>query len=241
MYPILYQGHDLIIYSYPLFMGLGWGFAYQIYFGLMNPSVSRLKAQILFWGVFLSSWIGAKLFFLLTYPKDLSSIAGEMSFWMGGGFVFYGGLLGALIFLLIYRIWEPLREENFWPMLPALTFGHAVGRVGCLLAGCCFGTPTTLPWGIFLHGEHRHPTQILEILVLSLMGFVLLKSKKPKSELLVFYFVIYGLSRFGIEFLRGDIIRGEWFLLSPSQWISLALVILGLGLFYKIKHSRALA
>jgi phosphatidylglycerol---prolipoprotein diacylglyceryl transferase len=238
MYPIIYEGADLIIYSYPLFMGLGWGFAYQIFFSLTSSTATKLTSQALFWGIFLSSWIGAKILFLLTYPQDLSSYLGQFSFWLGGGFVFYGGLLGALMFLVVFAFFKPISLPDLWPMLPALTFGHAIGRIGCLLAGCCFGAPTSFFWGISLHGHVRHPTQILEMIILTLLGIFLLRSRRSKSYLLVFYFLTYGTARFGIEFLRGDDIRGHWPLLSPSQYISLILIMAAGLLAYKIKKSK---
>lgn len=241
MLPILYQSSDLVLYSYPLLMGLGWGIAYQIYFGLLPKSLSTFKGQILYWGIFLFAWLGAKVLFLLTLPKDVSdSLIGESSFWIGGGFVFYGGLLASLIFLLLFKCWEKNRTlEYFWPLVPATVFGHAIGRIGCFLAGCCYGSETSLPWGIHLHGAFRHPTQLLESLALFLFGTFLLRSKRSKFFLISSYFVFYGILRFGIELLRGDLIRGEWGLLSPSQWISLGLITLGLNL-YKLNKNRSL-
>ena len=143
MLPILYQSHDLILYSYPLLMGLGWGIAYQIYFALLEPSYPKIKAQILFWGIFVSAWIGSKVLFYLTTENLNQSLLMEASFWTGGGFVFYGGLISALIFVGLYKLLKfPISQQTLWSMLPALTIGHAIGRIGCLLAGCCFGKET---------------------------------------------------------------------------------------------------
>ena len=241
MLPILFQSNNLIIYSYPLLMGLGWGIAYQIYFGLLGESVPRKQGMFLYWGIFLSSWIGAKVLFYLTLPSGSESILTNSNFWLGGGFVFYGGLLGGMIFLLALLLLKfPLNTNNFWPVLPALTMGHAIGRIGCLLAGCCFGKETDFFWGIFLHGHYRHPTQLLEALFLFGMSFHLLKSKKPKAILLTQYFCAYGVQRFIIEMLRGDAIRGYWWALTPSQWISIFLVVLGvtLRIYYQKNPSK---
>jgi phosphatidylglycerol---prolipoprotein diacylglyceryl transferase len=238
MLPILYHGPDLIVYSYPLLMGLGWGVAYHFFFGLIPRSTSVVKAQFLFWGIFFFAWLGAKILFYLTLPPELAHVSlSELSFWTGGGFVFYGGLLGGLLFLLLYRMYFGLKADFLWPILPALTFGHAVGRVGCLLAGCCYGSPTSWIWGIFLHEHYRHPTQILEILGLTALGLYLLYSKKEKITLLAHYFISYGLLRFGIELLRGDEIRGSWGPLSPSQWISIALILMGSTFILRNKSS----
>jgi phosphatidylglycerol:prolipoprotein diacylglycerol transferase len=121
-------------------------------------------------------------------------------------------------------------------MLPAVTLGHAIGRVGCLLAGCCYGKETNMWWGIQLHGSHRHPTQILESLGLFLIALILIKTR-PSLKSFALYFIGYGVLRFGIEILRGDTIRGTWGILTPSQWISFGLIFLGIGimLIHKIK------
>lgn len=220
-------------------MGLGWGVAYQIYFSLISKKVSWKFAQLVYWGIFLSAWVGAKLFFYLTLPNHLSDdLISNLSFWMGGGFVFYGGLIGALIFLLVIRLLGfEINREVLWPILPALTFGHGIGRIGCFLAGCCYGSPTTLSWGVFMHGMYRHPTQLIEAGLLFMLGFYLLKSKHSIQWKLAFYFVSYGVIRFLNELLRGDSIRGEWGVLTPSQWISLLLVLMGIAIFsIKSRH-----
>lgn len=237
MLPILYQNRDLILYSYPLLMGLGWGIAYQVFFA--SADVKTKYAQILFWGIFISSWMGSKLFFYLTTESlNDQEILTQASFWTGGGFVFYGGFIFVMLFLAIYKLLRlPLNLNTLWAMLPAVTLGHAIGRIGCLLAGCCFGKETDLWWGIELHGAHRHPTQALESIGLLIISAFLLKSKRSLSSFAI-YFLGYGLLRFSIEVLRGDEIRGLWGLFTPSQWISLLLIVTGLILFIYNKFYR---
>jgi phosphatidylglycerol:prolipoprotein diacylglycerol transferase len=239
MLPILYQNHELILYSYPLMMGIGWGVAYQVFFSLSPVEQAHIKAQILFWGMFLSSWVGAKILFLITQPQHMNIIS-EVSFWTGGGFVFYGGFIGAALFCFIYnKAIVALTMPQIWPIFPALVFGHGLGRVGCFLAGCCFGKETDLWWGVFLHGSMRHPTQLIEAAGLILMGFYFLKSKKEKWILIARYFYFYGALRLLVESLRGDSIRGNWGLFTPSQWISIILIIVGTYLTLKPKKSMA--
>jgi phosphatidylglycerol:prolipoprotein diacylglycerol transferase len=234
MLPILFQSHNFIVYSYPLLMGVGWGVGYQLF--LSRATISHRSALILFWSLFLSSWVGAKLFFLLTAP-DVSSgeLSVSVSFWIGGGFVFYGGLIGAAAIYFIYRkLRLPMDQQTLAALVSALAMGHAIGRIGCFLAGCCFGEVTDAWWGIHQHGEFRHPTQLLESLGLFFISW-LVWSKKATS--LSLYLVTYGILRFGIEFLRGDIIRGSWGFLTPSQWISLFAVLVGLAFLNKPKIS----
>lgn len=233
MLPILFQSPDLIIYSYPLLMGLGWGVAYQLFFSRQN--LPLVQAQVLFWGLFMSAWVGSKTFFLLTTSAaDQSSLMLNANFWTGGGFVFYGGLIVASVFLIIFRLFCPISQQTLWAILPALTLGHAIGRFGCMLAGCCFGSITDWWWGVELHGGHRHPTQMIECLGLIALTYWLLKGANTRLKLAV-YFCGYGTLRFGVEALRGDSIRGQWGLLTPSQWISIVLIILGTGLLFSHK------
>ena len=237
MLPILFQNHDLILYSYPLLMGLGWGVAYQVFFSRVQ--IRPIYGQLLFWGIFVSSWIGSKLFFYFTTTTDYkNALLLEASFWTGGGFVFYGGLLFALVFLGLYKLLKfPLSVQNLWAMLPALTLGHAIGRIGCFLAGCCYGSETSAWWGIHLHGANRYPTQLIESLGLFIISFYLFKSRASQKSFSV-YFIGYGILRFGIELLRGDEIRGFWGSLTPSQWISLFLISLGFILLLSKQFSR---
>ena len=226
MLPILYQNHDLILYSYPLLMGIGWGIAYQVFFSLIT--ISRYKAQLLFWGAFLFAWIGAKLLFVLTSAND-SSLITNSNFWMGGGFVFYGGLIGGFLFVTLFKLADKsFRVSDLWPVLPALTLGHATGRIGCFLAGCCYGKPTESFWGVFMHGHYRHPTQLIEAAGLFCIGLIILKSRRSKFDLLSFYLIGYGVLRYVIELLRDDVIRGNWEGLTPSQWISVFLIFAGI-------------
>lgn len=230
MLPILYQNKDLILYSYPLLMGIGWGVAYQIFFSLLDKDTSRLKGQMLFWGIFAAAWIGAKVFFLLTLPSHERDFSQELSFWTGGGFVFYGGFIGGLAFLSFFKFADrKLGVKDLWPMLPALAIGHGIGRIGCLLAGCCYGKPTDLFWGVFLHDHYRHPTQLLEAVALVTLGVYLFKSKRTTSSKISVYLVSYGVLRLIIEALRGDAVRGQWGLLTPSQWISIVLIMAGIS------------
>jgi phosphatidylglycerol:prolipoprotein diacylglycerol transferase len=99
-----------------------------------------------------------------------------------------------------------------------------------LLAGCCYGKVTEAWWGIHLHGQYRHPTQILEALSLIILGFILIRIKHIPL-VLASYLAGYGLIRFMIEILRGDLLRGSWaWGLTPSQWVSILLIFSGVSI-----------
>lgn len=230
MFPILLQTSNFILYSYPLLMGLAWGVGYQIFLAHIEEE-QRARAQILFWGSFISAWLGAKIFFIITSGNSLSpEFLQSSNFWMGGGFVFYGGFLaGALFYLLFYLKFRFSTQWIKWTVV-AVCFAHAIGRVGCLLAGCCYGKVTQAWWGIHLHGHYRHPTQILEAIALVILGSILIRVKHIPL-VLASYLAGYGLIRFMIEILRGDLLRGSWALgLTPSQWVSILLIFSGVSI-----------
>lgn len=228
MLPIIYQSPEFILYSYPFLMGIGWGLGLQLFYTLIGE-IKTPKTNLMMIGLFISSWIGAKLLFYLTVGEKYGNYIDQISFWTGGGFVFYGGFIGGLIYLLVFHSFIrkiSLIEINAF--IPALALGHGIGRIGCLLAGCCYGKVTHGWWGIHLHGENRIPTQLLEAIILFSVSYYFWKKFKSRHENLSLYLLIYGISRLTIEGLRDDAIRGSWGILTPSQWISICLVLLAL-------------
>jgi phosphatidylglycerol:prolipoprotein diacylglycerol transferase len=213
-------------------MGLAWGFGYfftNSIFEKYNLDVSKIKS--LFIGLFLSSWIGAKVFFLWfsSGPKIYQYIYANY-FWLGGGFVFYGGLIFGLLFYFIWSVsLKKFEFRNSKYLLPGLIFGHAIGRVGCLLTGCCYGAKTNSFFSIYIQNEHRIPVQGFEALSLFIIGFVILKmlkDQKPNQFIIQSYLISYSIIRFFLEYFRGDEIRGVFFEnTSTSQLISILIII----------------
>lgn len=221
-------------------MGLAWGVGYYLTQYLFDKNKEDASGLLkLFFGVFIFAWIGAKVFFLLfsSQHKIYQYLYADY-FWLGGGFVFYGGLIFGLIFYLLYSLlFKKFDFKKSYLLIPGLVFGHAVGRIGCFLTGCCYGSQCNLPWAIKMDGEYRHPVQLYEAFALFVLGYLSLKwIQKKKSNLYVVtnYLLVYSLVRFIIEFFRGDEIRGVfWLSLSTSQLISLGLFISALVVKYK--------
>lgn len=155
------------------------------------------------------------------------------------GLVFLGGLLGAVpgVFLGGLLVRCNLRQLVL-PLVPIIPLGHALGRVGCFLAGCCYGKPTDLPIGVVYTrsltgvptGVPLLPVQLMEATaLLVIFALLLFLSYRKCTDLTVVgaYALTYAICRFSLETLRYDSIRGIYFGLSTSQWISLGLVISG--------------
>ncbi len=216
-------------------MGLAWGVGYYLTVFLFDKykedSAPLLKFFI---GIFISSWVGAKLFFLLfSAQHKIYQYIYANYFWLGGGFVFYGGLIFGLIFYLIYSL--GLKKFDFkksFLLMPGLIFGHAIGRIGCFMTGCCYGVQCDLPWAVQMNGEFRHPVQLYEAFSLIILGYFSLKwikDKKSNLNVITNYVLIYSTIRFLIEFFRGDEIRGVfWLSFSTSQFISIGLMVLAI-------------
>lgn len=168
---------------------------------------------------------------------------GEFSF---GGATFYGGLLCALLlFSAVLRFGKHRTvsvRDRLSDLAPCIPAGHALGRVGCFLGGCCYGKPTDCIFGVIfpagsLPYEHYggavkiHPTQLYEAVFLAILSLFLWRFCKKNAFSL--YLIFYGIFRFLIEFLRDDdrgaLIPG----MSPAQFLSILLVLLGAALLLR--------
>lgn len=169
----------------------------------------------------------------------------EAGFKLGGGITFIGGLIGgAAAFLLIYFIFRKKLKGRLYEaisLLPCCIFvGHAFGRIGCFFAGCCYGRPTDSFLGVKFPeiAGKVHPTQLYEAAFLLIMfgicSYLLLK-KSFKHNMSV-YLIGYGVFRFLIEFVRNDD-RGQLVAgISPSQFWSILMIGLGIGLIFLMNY-----
>ncbi len=245
MLPVLFESSFFTLYAYPLFMGLAWGVGYYLTRYLFEENNINAKSlHSLFIGVFITAWVGAKIFFLIfSSEQKVNQYLYADEFWLGGGFVFYGGLIFSLIFYFLYSLYFKKFDFKYSKFLaPGLIIGHAVGRVGCFLAGCCFGTQCDLPWAIKMHDEFRHPVQLYESVGLFIIGFMALawiKNKKDNIFVITRYLIYYSALRFVVEHFRGDKIRGLHALdFSTSQIIALAMFLGAIAVVIFQKFSR---
>lgn len=177
---------------------------------------------------------GAKLLFLAISAKQLIEQHIPIEAAIKGGFVFYGGLLGGALGLIIYTRqfkmdFRPL-ADLYTTVLP---LGHAFGRVGCFFAGCCYG----IPWehgytysytvGSTPVGIPLLPIQLIEagFLVLLFTVQLILYIRCPRiGRNTMLYLAVYPIMRFILEFFRGDSERGKLLWFSTSQWVSLMIL-----------------
>jgi phosphatidylglycerol:prolipoprotein diacylglycerol transferase len=255
MFPLLLKIGPVPIHTYGLMIALGF-FAAVATIRKLSPRAGLnpdQMADFAFWFLVVG-FLGARALFIFTRWQDF---AGDplaiLKIWEGG-LVFFGGPLVGIPFAL----WM-LKKNGIsgWKgvdvFLPAVTVAHAFGRIGCIAAGCCYGRPTELPWGIRLNSElvdvaHRgiplHPVQLYEsaaLLVLFSGLLWLFPRRKFDGQVGLTYLLTYPILRSIIEEFRGDSIRGFVIdgVISTSQFISI--VIFATALVFLVIRLRSVS
>jgi phosphatidylglycerol---prolipoprotein diacylglyceryl transferase len=194
--------------------------------------------------VLAASLIGSKLLMIVTEWNDYGGDWHRMlslDFLRSGG-VFYGGLLAAVIAsIVLMRLWHLPWPKTADAFAPGIALGHAIGRLGCFSAGCCWGKPTASWIGVHFSEKANEltgvpidsaliPTQLIEA-VANLLIFAFLmwltRRRKFEGQVIYAYLMIYAVTRFTVEFWRDDP-RGALFGISTSQFIAIPLFIFGL-------------
>jgi phosphatidylglycerol:prolipoprotein diacylglycerol transferase len=208
--------------------------------------------------VLIAGLLGAKLMLLAVDWPFYSRNPREIVSLLRVGGIFYGGLLAAIPVAFWYARRHGLPAWATADVLaPGVIVGQAIGRLGCLAAGCCYGRPAHVPWAVtFTDGHVRdvgtpmdtplHPTQIYESLAAFLIFFFLLWLARRKSfhgQVVVAYVATYSVARFVVEYFRGDAERGLLFggALSTSQIVAVVLVAAAVVLALRLRRSHAAA
>ncbi len=250
MYPILFKIGPLTVYGYGFWIAVG----LLLGFWLISREARRqglphnTVVNIAFWTI-IFSFIVSKFGLAFEYPSYYASHIKEL---LRSGGVFYAGLIGGLIFVIVAL---KLKKLPFWKTMDiyalAIPLGHGFGRQGCFSAGCCYGRPTDVPWGVVFHSQFAHehvgtplgvkihPVQLYEsflnFILFGILYYIMRRKKKFDGEISALYLIGYGIIRFHDEYYRGDpdrgwIIHGSsvWTSLSVPQFISLILIISGI-------------
>jgi phosphatidylglycerol:prolipoprotein diacylglycerol transferase len=256
MYPRLLELGPITLYTYGVLLAAAYLVGLKL--AMVRAKARGLdSARVLDLGIYIiiSALVGAKLLLLVTDFRTFSADPRELLTLARSGGVFYGGLILAVTVALWYirRVGLPL-----WTtcdvFAPGIALGHVIGRFGCLMAGCCFGKPTSKPWGITFTdpfaaanvgtplGVPLHPTQLYEagaeLLILILLLVTERKGRPYPGRTFWLYMLLYAVSRFVIEFYRGDD-RGSVGIFSTSQFISLLLVPLAIVMLIYLSRRQA--
>jgi phosphatidylglycerol---prolipoprotein diacylglyceryl transferase len=253
MYPLLFQLGPVPIHTYGFLIAVGFLMAVFVIRRLAARAgldVERVL-DLTFWSL-LVGFVGCRILFVITrLDYFLNDPVAIFRLWEGG-LVFLGGPLAVIPFVLWYTrkhqlpLWKTMDV-----LIPGLVIGHMFGRFGCLSAGCCYGKPTDLPWGIKFHSElvdrgfhgiPLHPTQLYEATALGILFAGLLwvfRHRKFDGQVVLTYFMAYPVIRSIVETFRGDLIRGFVIddVLSTSQFISI-LILVGASITLSLRLKR---
>jgi phosphatidylglycerol---prolipoprotein diacylglyceryl transferase len=240
------------IYWYGIFVALGflaglWTASRRaLYDGIRGETIVDLGPWLI-----LGAIIGARGLFVISYWRE--DFAGKPLWQMlnirGGGLVFYGGLIGASLACVLY---VRLKNLPLWRiadiLAPSIALGHAFGRIGCLMNGCCYGRVCNLPWAIqFPYGHETypnrlHPTQIYEsLLSLALYTFLAwrFRRKRFQGEIFAGYLLGYAVLRALVEMFRGD--YTTYYLgghVTPAQMLSVPIFAAGASLWLSLSRAQ---
>lgn len=259
MFPFLeIFGHQFPMYGICAVCGAIVGFT-LLYFTSKKRCLAKDDALYSCLYGLIGGLIGAKMLYLVTvlpvliqnfayFSAHLKTILALVV----GGFVFYGGLIGGIFGMWLYCRQFKLKFLSYLDHAAIfMPLVHAFGRIGCFCAGCCYGIPydgifaVTFPTGTFgLAGVSLFPVQLLEsalnLLLFVVMLLVFYHPRKP-GRAAGTYLAAYAVLRFSLEFLRYDAVRGGFWGLSTSQWISIPLFLAGLYLLFFIGRRKTLS
>ncbi|MFB9325746.1 prolipoprotein diacylglyceryl transferase [Paenibacillus aurantiacus] len=237
----------ITIYGYGLMIAIGVLLAFRII--VYRVEKQRLApdhlSALTMWSL-LGGAIGAKLLYWITIGREILADPAIMLN-LSQGFVVYGGIIGGLLAGYVYCRWQKLEFLRYLDLFaPSIALTQGFGRIGCFLAGCCYGEETDSWYGITFHdsdyapnGVPLVPTQLLESAFNFGLFFLLIrlgKGTKANGLIAGIYLMLYAFGRFMIEFVRGDNIRGHVGYFSTSQWIALGMVAMtGLMLLLKTR------
>jgi phosphatidylglycerol:prolipoprotein diacylglycerol transferase len=246
MFPEICKIGPFTIYAYGLLLAIA--FIAGSTLATMRARVENIDPDIIFnlsFLTFISGVIGARIFYVIENLSYYLKNPLEIIMLQHGGLSWYGGLFAGIISAVLYIKKRNLSVYKTLDLIsPFLALGQAIGRIGCLLNGCCFGTVFISGWPLGIHNSIVIPVQIVSSGILTFI-FVLLRffQNKPHREGQIFflYLLLYALKRFFVEFWRKD--NPDIFLgLSLFQIISIAILILSalkLFSFTKIKKKNA--
>ena len=229
MFPTLLKIGSFSLSTYGVLVAAAYVTA--IYWLKARRAEMGLKDEDRFWDlvywIFGGALVGGKLGFVIV-ERDPTLLWRDVRY----GFVFYGGFVGAAL-----AGWLAARRMklSFWRLSDyfgvALPIGQAIGRLGCLAAGCCYGRHTDMPWGIPLWGDpSRHPTQIYESVLDAAIAWLVWRfalarvrdGRWKQGSAFLLYVILYAVARFVVEIYRGDDRGFFWHGLSPSQLVAIA-------------------
>lgn len=194
--------------------------------------------------------VGARVMFVVTYWRDefVGKPWWEIFMIQRGGLVFYGGLIGASLAVIIFA---RVKKVSLWKLAdilaPSIALGSMFGRIGCLMNGCCFGSACSLPWAIrfprdhITHGQPVHPTEIydalLNLTLYAVLAWLFRQRRKFDGQIFAIYLMCYAVTRSTVELFRGDYSDDHLHNgLTPAHLLSIGIFSAGTVLFFVLRR-----
>jgi len=252
MYPVLFRLGHVTVYAYGFFLALGLVTGAILVFLKVRKrgiGISPEAGAGLFFYTVLSAILGSRLLFaLLNFDFFRRNPLHFFKIWEGG-LVFYGGLILAGAVSILYSRWHRLPILKLLDLVSSpIALGLSFGRIGCFLAGCCYGKETDLPWGVVFTDPNSlarlnvplHPTQLYDAANGLAIFFFLNWMEKRKAfdgEMFLLLLGLYSVGRFFVERLRGDP-RGFLFQdVSTSQGIGILLALCSFFMLFYLRRT----
>lgn len=255
MYPILFRWGPFTLHTYGVFAALGFLAGY----GLANTTAKQRGLPPALVGdallpLLLGGILGARIFYVIFHSAEFAGMwLDTLKIWQGG-LMWQGGFLGGVTALALF---VGRRKITFLSLAdtfaPAVALGQAVGRVGCLFAGCCYGKTCDLPWAITFHnaeslaptGQALHPTQLydagLDLLITAiLLALSRTRWANPHGRLTALYLILAGIARLAVEPFRADARGTGLGIFSATGLVAIGLTLTGtimiLCLSFRLKN-----
>ena len=264
MFPVAFEFFGLKISAYGLLVATAMLVGYFMFMRLSKrEEIDTDKAEVVFIITVLMGLMGSRIAFVIEHPEFVKGFLDIFAIWKGG-VSFFGGFIGAVLgFLVTVRVKNLPLWKTADASAPSLVLAHAIGRLGCTSAGCCYGRPVPgaedLSVGIhfmkdfpFFYmvfpqgstappGMALYPTQILEALgnlLIFLILIFLYRRKVFDGEVISLYAILYGAMRFALEFYRGVTPPIQGLGLTWNQLVAIALVAAGILLLIVLRKAQ---
>ena len=249
MKEVLFSIGPLTVYGYGAMIAIGVLAAYFTAeyrakkYGLAYEQIFYL----VIWCV-LGGFACSKFLFWITEWKSVVNDPGFLLDTLTDGFVVYGGIIGGIFVGYVFCRVKKLEFMKYFDLvMPSIALAQGFGRIGCLLAGCCYGRETEGAFAITFTDSSFAPNHVALIptqIYSSILDFIhfgvllwIAKHKKADGQVAACYLIFYSIGRFILEFFRGDLERGSVGVLSTSQFIGIFTCLAGI-IFYRIRVRR---
>ena len=231
------------VHGYGLMIGIG--FILALFLGEYRAKKKGMKEEAIIDLAIIAAvggFLGAKILYIIVSFKEF--LQNPLAVIGSEGFVVYGGIISGVLCCMLYCKVKKLKFLDYFDIvMPEVALAQAFGRIGCFLAGCCYGRETTSRFGVVFPegglapaGVKLIPTQLIssagDFLIMIVLLLYYRKNKKDGTPGNVgfLYMLLYGVGRFLVEFLRNDNRGGAW-MFSTSQWISMLILAGGIVLY----------